>query len=169
MEEQPVTVEPHFWNKLEFQIEFIPIEDKDSMPDLPWGGVYAIGNLDGKVPVVKYPENIEYPFGLPGGHSENGETIEQALNREIKEELNMTVKEWIPIGYERVSLKGKPGDYKYALYVYAVLEKDGEWCTDVGGCVIGYDLIDISEVAPKVKKGQRMDYMTSKVKGYFNS
>ena len=149
MEKQPVTVEPHFWNKLEFQIEFIPIEDKDSMPDLPWGGVYAIGNLDGKVPVVKYPENIEYPFGLPGGHSENGETIEQALNREIKEELNMTV--------------------KYALCVYAVLEKDGEWCTDVGGCVIGYDLIDISEVAPKVKKGQRMDYMTSKVKGHFNS
>ena len=162
MEKQPVTNEPHFWNNMEFQIEFIPIDSKAEMPDLPWGGVYAIGNLGGKVPVVKYPENIEYPFGLPGGHAEKDETIEQTLNREIKEELNMSVKEWMPIGYERVSLKGKPG-YKYALYVYAVLEKDGEWCDDVGGCVIGYDLMNIAEIALKVKKGKRMDYMVNKV------
>ena len=162
MEKQPVTTEPHFWNNMGFQIEFIPIDSKAEMPDLPWGGVYAIGNLGGKVPVVKYPENIEYPFGLPGGHAEKDETIEQTLNREIKEELNMSVKEWMPIGYERVSLKGKPG-YKYALYVYAVLEKDGEWCDDVGGCVIGYDLMNIAEIALKVKKGKRMDYMVNKV------
>lgn len=166
MEKQPVTTEPHFWNNMEFQIEFIPIDSKAEMPDLPWGGVYAIGNLGGKVPVVKYPENIEYPFGLPGGHAEKDETIEQTLNREIKEELNMSVKEWMPIGYERVSLKGKPG-YKYALYVYAVLEKDGEWCDDVGGCVIGYDLMNINEIAPKVKKGKRMDYMVSKTTDKF--
>jgi ADP-ribose pyrophosphatase YjhB (NUDIX family) len=159
MEKQPITTEPHFWNNMEFQIEFIPIESKGKMPDLPWGGVYAIGNLDGKVPVVKYPKNIEYPFGLPGGHREDGETIEQSLIREVKEELNMEIQDWLPIGYERVSLKGKARDYKYALYVYATLKKDGEFTEDVGGGVIGYDLIDISEVAPKVKKGERMNYM----------
>jgi 8-oxo-dGTP pyrophosphatase MutT (NUDIX family) len=167
MEKQAITTEPHFWNNMEFQIEFIPIENKENMPDLPWGGVYVIGNLNGKVPVVKYPENIEYPFGLPGGHREKDETIEQTLVREIKEELNMQISEWTPIGYERVSLKGKPGDYKYALYVYSILKKDGEFTEDVGGLVIGYDLVYINEVAQKVKKGERMNYIVKNLKPNF--
>ncbi|MCK4968013.1 MAG: NUDIX hydrolase [Candidatus Aenigmarchaeota archaeon] len=37
-----------------------------------------------------------YPFRgywtLPGGHIEYGETVEQAIGREIKEELNLTIK-----------------------------------------------------------------------------
>lgn len=167
-EKQPVTTEFHTWNTMEFQIEFIPIKDKSSIPNLPWGGIYAIGNLDNKVPIVKYPNNIEYPFGLPGGHIEKGETIEQTLFREIKEELNMSVADWLPIGYERVSLKDKPGDYKYALYVYAPLSKDGEWTPDVGGDVIGYDLMDIQDIAPVLRKGQRMDYMITTVQNYFD-
>lgn len=38
----------------------------------------------------QYTKRNNYKWGLPGGHLQTKETPEQALNRELKEELNIT-------------------------------------------------------------------------------
>ena len=42
------------------------ITEKEDIPDLPWQQVYAIGNLDGRVPLVTSLTS-EKEFNLPGG------------------------------------------------------------------------------------------------------
>lgn len=54
-------------------------------------GVYGIAIEDGKILLIQYQEGRHKgQFDLPGGGIENGETIEQALHREILEEVSMT-------------------------------------------------------------------------------
>ena len=51
------------------------------------------------VPIVKYNSSRE---NLPGGGLKLNENIIQAARREIIEELNMSIEDWSPIGYQRV-------------------------------------------------------------------
>jgi ADP-ribose pyrophosphatase YjhB (NUDIX family) len=41
----------------------------------------------------------KHGWGLPGGHPESGETIEESLRREIKEEADCSIKNFKLIGY----------------------------------------------------------------------
>ena len=59
------------------------------IPNLPWSQVYIIGNLKNQIPIVKYAHASD---NLPGGGVKPHESIFQTINREAKEELNMTVK-----------------------------------------------------------------------------
>ena len=69
------------------------------VPDLPWSQIYIIGNFQNLVPIVKYAHASD---NLPGGGVKSHESILQTINREEKEELNMAVKSWFPLGYQRV-------------------------------------------------------------------
>lgn len=54
-------------------------------------GVYGIAIQDGRILLIQYQEGRHKgQFDLPGGGIENGETIEEALRREIREEVSMT-------------------------------------------------------------------------------
>lgn len=62
-------------------------------------GVYGILYRQGKLLVIKKTGGpYIYRFDLPGGSQEFGERLEDTLIREIKEETNLTVKEFQQLG-----------------------------------------------------------------------
>src|SRR5258706_727811 len=52
----------------------------------------AIIIQNGKILLLKHEDKYGEWYGLPGGGQENGETLEEALLRECKEEINVKVK-----------------------------------------------------------------------------
>ena len=157
-------------NADEIKVEWFDIKNKEEIPNLPWAQVYAVGDLDGKTPVIFYDHAKD---NLPGGHVESGESIEQTLLREIQEELNCEVIEWWPIGYQiltntsdRSAYEGTEGKV-YQFRAYAKLRKLGEWQPDVGGSVRGYRLTDLENLNSYVdygNVGERMVKLAQKIK-----
>ncbi len=79
-------------------------------------------------------------WGLVGGKPEEGESIEQALEREVKEESNMQVLKWRPIGVQEVT--DPSGDTNYQLRVACKVKPLGEFNSDPTGVVTEVKLID---------------------------
>jgi len=145
-------------------VKWFDIHEKSKIPaDIKWEQIYVIGNYDNKVPIVMYDDKND---NLPGGHVELGESLEEAMRREIKEELNMDVISWVPIGYQRLS---RPNDTEvaYQFRVYAKLNKIGIFTKDIGGSVIGHKLVELDKVNDHIKYGNVGNRIISKVKQYF--
>lgn len=140
-------------------VEWFSVDNKAAIPNFPWQQIYALGNLDGKVPIVRYAAARD---NLPGGHTESGESLNETLRREIQEELNMEVLEWQPLGYQKLTAPNKTVDYQFR--AYAKLKKLGEFAGDVGGSVIAYDLVDIDEVNTRIEHGDVGALMVKLVK-----
>ena len=144
--------------------DWYTVTDKSQIPDLPWQQVYAIGNLDGRVPLIT-SLMYEKEFNLPGGHTEPGETIEQTIAREMIEECNMRVIEWQPLGYQHLT---KPdGKQIFQFRVYAKLEKIGEFVNDPGGGVIKNTMVYLSQVNSLIKYSEIGERMVKLAKKYF--
>lgn len=147
--------QPDLKSSFEFRGETIntdwyDVQDISEIPDLEWEQVYAIGNLGGKVPIVHYADSDVR--NLPGGKfDEPGDTIERVLDREMREELNMHVLSWRPIGYQHLSNQ-KLGN-AYQLRVYAELERIGQFVSDPGGAVVGHSLVPIEELNSYIQYG----------------
>lgn len=62
-------------------------------PDKPVVGVLAIIRRDDRLLLIQRSETVKAPLTwcFPGGHIEEGEKQAEALVREIREELNLTV------------------------------------------------------------------------------
>lgn len=132
------------------------------IPKLSWQQVYVIGDLNGKIPVVYYDTGDK--DNLPGGKTEAGETVEQTLQREVKEEINCRAKSWYPIGYqENIEPDGKK---VYQLRVRAKLEKLGNFTEDMGGSVIGYRLIELGDLNSCIQYGELGDRMVSMIRQF---
>lgn len=141
------------------------VTEKDQIPDLPWEQVYAIGDLDGRVPLVTSLTG-EKEFNLPGGHTESDETIEQTIARELVEECNMRLIDWQPLGYQHLV---KPnGQEVYQFRVYAKLEKLGEFTHDPGGNIIKNTLVDLAHVNTMINYGEIGEKLTELASPYFS-
>lgn len=141
-------------------VEWYDIARGDEMPSLPWSQVYAVANASGKVGLVY--DSSEQP-NLPGGKPEPGETIDQTIRRELIEEMNYEVKDWWPIGYQRLTYPS--GKIKYQLRLYAVIEKIGDFSQDNGGGVIGQKFVnfeDLNDTIQYGKVGERIMKMIEK-------
>jgi len=144
--------------------DWYTVTNKSQIPDLLWQQVYAIGNLDGRVPLIT-SLTCEKEFNLPGGRTEPGETIEQTIAREMIEECNMRVIEWQPLGYQH--LTEPDGKQIFQFRVYAKLEKIDEFVNDPGGGVIKNTLVDLSQVNSLIKYGEIGERMVKLAKKYF--
>lgn len=79
-------------------------------------------------------------WGLAGGTPEEGESIEQALGREVQEESNMQVLRWRPIGVQEVT--DPDGSVYYQLRVACKVKPLGDFVSDPGHTITEMKLID---------------------------
>lgn len=158
---------PNLISEFEYEgkviVEWFDIISKDEIPNLNWQQVYIIGNINNKVPVVVYDNKGD---NLPGGKTESGESINDTVHREVKEELNMRVLGWNPLGYQRLT---RPWDNTptYQFRVYAELEKIDEFTNDPGGSVIGHKLVELDDLNDFIRYGEVGDRLISICKHYF--
>jgi ADP-ribose pyrophosphatase YjhB (NUDIX family) len=83
------------------------INTRDVEKYQPITQVYGIVfNEKGGILVCREKEEGEWQ--IPGGHPEEGETIAQTLERELLEEVDVKVKEIIPLGTQKVSFPDNP-------------------------------------------------------------
>lgn len=156
---KPDLLDSFVWGGENIKVEWFELNEKSEIPDLPWDQIYAIGDLGGKVPIVLY--ETAKP-NLPGGHTESGETLEETLHREIFEEINCEVLEWRPLGYQIVSNEKYGTEYQFR--VWAKFKKLGEFREDVGGNVIGYNLVELEKLNDFIKYGKVGERMIELVK-----
>lgn len=146
-------------------VDWYDVNNLDELPDVKWEQVYAVGHVGGKVPVVHYAESEVR--NLPGGKfDEPGDTIYRVLHREMKEELNMRMLSWRPIGYQFLSNK-KFGN-AYQLRAYVKLQPIGEFVSDPGGGVIGHSLVPIEDLNSYIMYGEVGERIVQLVKNEFN-
>jgi ADP-ribose pyrophosphatase YjhB (NUDIX family) len=124
-----------------YVVNWFDLVDKE-LPNLKWGQVYAIGDVNGLVPIVHYDNRND---NLPGGGTELGESVEQTLVRELDEELKMKVVSWEPLGYQEWTEVGTTNT-GIDLRVHAKLQKEEEFINDPGGSVIGHSLVRLEEL-----------------------
>lgn len=129
-------------------VEWFEVDNVCDFPDVSWQLVYAITNADGKVGLVY---DASGKSNLPGGKTEEGETIEQTLKRELVEEMNYRVINWRLLGYQR--LTNPAGSSVYQVRVYAKIEKIGDFIADIGGGVIGHKFVDLSQLNSEIEYG----------------
>lgn len=107
----------------------VTYHDADTFEDLPKekiNQVYGICFCDGKLLIGRRARNGQW--GHLGGHPEKGETLEQALHREIQEESNMRVVRSQPIGYQISN--GPEGWREIQLRYCCIVEPIGEFVRD---------------------------------------
>jgi 8-oxo-dGTP pyrophosphatase MutT (NUDIX family) len=95
--------------------------------DFPVTAVTGFAYIDNKIILTKTHRGWE----LPGGHVEDGETLSEALRREMKEEAGINIKTEKLFGYLRIhnsidryskSTGKKYPEYSYILYYFTIFE-----------------------------------------------
>lgn len=79
-------------------------------------------------------------WGLIGGTVESGETLEETLKREIKEESNMEVLKAIPVGYQKM-IDTRDGSWVYQLRYACKVRPYGPFLGDPAGSITEIKLI----------------------------
>ena len=112
------------------------------LPNKKWHQVHIIANYGGKV-VFSYFEKLGL-YNLPGGHVEQGETVDMALRRELSEETGGVVIDWEPIGYQKRT--DSNGSAVYQLRVYADVSGIQEASVDYDGTLVPTKLVDFDDM-----------------------
>lgn len=109
----------------------------DSLPIEKCKQVYGVCFCDGKLVIGL--GGHKNAWGLIGGTIEKGESFEQTLRREIKEESNMEIVNFYPIGYQVVN---DNTDEIYQLRYACKVKSLGPFVSDPAGSVREIALID---------------------------
>lgn len=158
-------IQTHFiYRKRRIDVDWYDIRGEKLPDDINFMQVYFIGNFNGKIPIVTYPDD---KHNLPGGGIEEGESVDEALRREAKEETNMRIVRWVPLGYQHC--KESDIDLGYQLRVYADVEKIGEFVHDPGGSVTGNILIEPKELNATIRYGMVGERLMQLTEKFFNA
>src|SRR3989338_5172886 len=120
-------------------VSFVLYRDTDSFDFLDFNKikqVHAVCLLKDKMVIVHHRKN---KWGLVGGNMEKGETAEDCLVREIKEESIMRVVDFKPVGYKEVTTGNKT---IYQLRYVCRVEPCGEFTNDPDGDITEIKIID---------------------------
>ncbi len=102
---------------------------------------YGVCFVENKI-VIVYSIKGGGHWILPGGSIEKGETFEECLKREIREESNMEVISFAPIGYQEVRFDGKI--FNQLRYI-CIVKPYGDFISDPDGSITEIKLIDPKE------------------------
>jgi 8-oxo-dGTP diphosphatase len=118
------------------RFEYLNADSFDEVDTEKVKQVYAVCILENKMVVVK----SEFTWTLPGGSREKGENIEQTLRREVKEETNMEVLQWKPVGIQTVFEDGI--EPYLQLRTACLVRPYGPFVSDPDGDVTEVKLVD---------------------------
>ncbi len=139
-------------------IHHLHYEDADSFAGLPYKQcrqVYGICFDQDKLLIAfNGPKQV---WGLTGGQVEAGESFEETLRREIKEEANMEVMSFRPLGWKRVT--AKDGTYEYQLRYVCAVRPYGPFEHDPAGRIVRIALIDPADYKKYFYWGEISDYL----------
>ncbi|AHV96970.1 NUDIX hydrolase [Paenibacillus sabinae] len=109
----------------------------------------AILNEKGQILLVKYQDQT---WGIPGGLMELGETVEECIRREVKEEINIEIGSVQLFGVysgEKLYTKLKNGHEYYNIIIgYLCTEYNGQLKPD-GNEVIEAEFFDLNKIPEK--------------------
>ena len=114
-------------NGFTWNISYEELDSFETITHLPVGAEGAFCFYGDKM-VIVYAKKRE-TWEIPGGGREEGETFDECILREIKEESNMRVLELIPLGYDTFTSEQSP-DVFYVLRYAARVEPLGEFSGD---------------------------------------
>lgn len=132
-----------------FPIEWHEVDDFSEIPQKNVSQIYGVCLYKNKVVLVSSDEEN---YNLPGGKMEKDETYDEAFKREIKEETNMKVINWKPIGFQIVTLPN--GTKTWQLRLVAKVEKIGDFIKDPDGWVTKNKLCELKDLNLNIKYGQ---------------
>ena len=118
--------------------------DADNFDDLELDKirqVYGVCICEGKMVIVLNGKSGTW--GLVGGTREKGESIGEALTREVKEESNNEVLFWKPVGVQQVT--DSEGNIYYQLRTLCIVRPIGGFEVDPAGTITEVKLIDPKE------------------------
>jgi len=132
-------------NDVDYVCEY---SDSDSFEHLPHDLVkqtYGVCFFEDKL-VIGFggPKN---GWGLIGGSVEEGESLEETLRREIKEESNMKITSFLPIGYQKVT-DTRDQKFFYQLRYVCKVTPYGEFTIDGGDGVTEKAITEIKLIDP---------------------
>lgn len=142
-------------------ISYEEVASFENIKDLP---VYAAGAFcfyNDKL-VLVYAEKRK-TWEIPGGGREEGESFDECITREIREESNMKVLELIPLGYDTFTYDDS--DEVHCVLRYAArVEPYGEFLSDGSGDgeITQTTLIDPADYKKYFDWGERSDAMLKK-------
>jgi 8-oxo-dGTP pyrophosphatase MutT (NUDIX family) len=142
METQPITNKYIGHSGVEYTFEYF---DADSFDDLDYSlckQTYAVCFCDEKIVIVY--QGDKKTWGLVGGSIEKGETLEQTLKREVMEESNMEVLNFLPVGYQKV-IDTRDNSFIYQLRYVCIAKPIGSFIADPAGAITEVKLIDIKD------------------------
>jgi hypothetical protein len=125
--------------KIKYIFEYQDVDDFSNLEFEKCTQTYGVCLCGGKL-VIGYGGH-KSSWGLIGGTIGKGETFEETLIREIKEESNMKVVSYRPIGYQKV-INLNDQTFIYQLRYVCIVESLGKFEFDPTGSILGIKLID---------------------------
>jgi 8-oxo-dGTP pyrophosphatase MutT (NUDIX family) len=120
-------------------------EDTNRFDKLPYSKCAHVKNfVFYKDKLVIVYDHTTKTWQYPGGAIDVPETFEECSRREVKEETNMRILEYKPIGYQKAYQKNKPKKYEYQLRVYCKVKPYGKFVEDPDG-----EITEIKYINPK--------------------
>jgi len=141
-------------------IQYEEMDNFDAIRDLPVGAVGAFCFFKDKF-VLVYAKSRD-SWETPGGGCESGETFEESIIREIKEESNMKVLKLVPLGCDTYT-NTKTAEVNYVLRFAAKVEPYGPFVEDLAdGEITEMKLIDPMDYKQYFDWKERGDAMIKK-------
>lgn len=120
----------------DYYVEYQNAESFSHLPIEDCSQTYGVCFFKGQVVICRRRKG---GYTLPGGSIEPGESLEQALAREVQEESNMRVLRMQPVGYQKVWKEDvKP---YFQLRFYAQVEPYGDFESDPDEDIVGIELV----------------------------
>ena len=127
------------------------MNDARSYPDRPFLAVSAAIIRDGKILVVRRARKpAQDLFTMPGGVVESGETLEQAVKREVREETALEIQPVALAGYREALMRDKAGNLERHFVILCFASR---WIS--GEPVLNEELAESRWISPEELAGLR--------------